>query len=89
MADFYHMSANPLAVLEPAQVTAAVALMRKVLPDLVAAEVKSEAVHKFAVVPEVMSEDEWLKYRGQPRYPAAAELVELPAGATGDATCRR
>jgi hypothetical protein len=75
--------------LEPAQVTAAVALMRKVLPDLVAAEVKSEAVHKFAVVPQVMSEDEWLRNRGQPRFPAGAELQQAVSGVAGDARGRR
>jgi hypothetical protein len=52
--------------LEPAQVTAAIALMRKCLPDLVATEVKSEVAHCFAVVPEVMEEGEWLARRGQP-----------------------
>jgi hypothetical protein len=52
--------------LEPAQVTAAVALMRKCLPDLVAAEVKGELVHRFAVVPDVMPRDQWLATRGNP-----------------------
>jgi hypothetical protein len=53
--------------LEPAQVTAALGLMRKILPDLVAAEVKSEVVHKFAVVPNVMPRDQWLATRGNPK----------------------
>jgi hypothetical protein len=53
--------------LEPAQVTAALGLMRKVLPDLVAAEVTSEVVHRFAQVPAVMPKDQWLATRGDPR----------------------
>jgi hypothetical protein len=53
--------------LEPAQVTAAIALMRKTLPDLVAAEFRGEEVHKFVVAPEVMSKEDWLKTKGDPR----------------------
>jgi hypothetical protein len=53
--------------LEPAQVTAALGLMRKVLPDLVAAEVTAEVVHRFAQVPAVMPKDQWLATRGDPR----------------------
>jgi hypothetical protein len=52
--------------LEPAQVTAAVALMRKCLPDLTASEIKGDVVHKFAVVPEVMEKERWLATRGNP-----------------------
>jgi hypothetical protein len=57
-----------------------IALMRKVLPDLVAAEVKSEVADCFAVVPQVMEQDEWLRNRGQPRYPAASELKLAGSG---------
>jgi hypothetical protein len=53
--------------LAPHQVTAAVALMRKCLPDLVAAEFRGEEVHKFVIAPEVMEKDQWLATRGQPR----------------------
>jgi hypothetical protein len=53
--------------LAPHQVTAAIALMRKCLPDLTASEVKGDIVHKFAVVPEVMEKERWLATRGDPR----------------------
>jgi hypothetical protein len=53
--------------LEPAQVTAAIALMRKCLPDLTASEIKGDVVHRFAVVPQVMPKEQWLATRGDPR----------------------
>ena len=50
----------------PHQVTAAIALMRKCLPDLTASEIKGDVVHRFAVVPEVMEKERWLATRGNP-----------------------
>ena len=49
--------------LEPAQVTAAVALLRKVLPDLSQSENKTEVIHRYvARLPEkAESVDEWQK----------------------------
>jgi hypothetical protein len=63
--------------LEPAQVTAALGLMRKVLPDLVAAEFTSETMHKFVVAPETMSStEEWLACKGNPQMLRALPVVE-------------
>ena len=59
--------------LEPAQVTAALGLMRKILPDLTASEVKAEVATGFAEVPQTMPQDEWLANRGQPRCLAVAD----------------
>jgi hypothetical protein len=50
--------------LEPHHVTAALGLMRKILPDLTASEIKSELTHRFAEVPQVMDKEEWLRTRG-------------------------
>jgi hypothetical protein len=52
--------------LSATQVRSAEILLRKCLPDLVAAEVVGETVHRFAVVPAVMSKADWLLSRGQP-----------------------
>jgi hypothetical protein len=55
------------------------------IPDLVAAEVKAEVAHAFAVVPQVMPLDEWLRNRGQPQYHATAG----EAGDCDDPLCGR
>jgi hypothetical protein len=49
--------------LEPAQVTAAGILLKKVLPDLSASENKTEVVHRYvADVPEIAKTvDQWQK----------------------------
>lgn len=49
--------------LEPAQVTAAGILLKKVLPDLSASENKTEVVHRYvADVPEIAETvDQWQK----------------------------
>jgi hypothetical protein len=52
--------------LEQTQVSAALGLLRKVLPDLVNAQVFTETAHRFAVVPQVMSKEDWLRSRGDP-----------------------
>lgn len=59
--------ANGDLKLEPSQVTAGIALMRKVLPDLTSSEVTAEVVHRFAQVPAVMSKADWLATRGDPK----------------------
>lgn len=53
--------------LEPAQVTAAGILLRKVLPDLSASDNKTEVVHRYvADVPEVASSTEqWQRQHAQ------------------------
>ena len=53
--------------LVPAQVSAGMGLLRKVLPDLTATEITAEVVHRFAQVPQVMSKEDWLRTRGDPR----------------------
>jgi hypothetical protein len=54
--------------MSPTQVGAAEILLRKMLPDLLAAEHTSEEVRAFVVeAPQVMSQADWLKYRGQPQ----------------------
>jgi len=58
--------ANGDCPLEPSQVTAGIALMRKVLPDLTSSEVTGEVVHRFAMVPQVMPKEQWLATRGDP-----------------------
>jgi hypothetical protein len=61
-----------VAATEPAQVTAALGLMRKVLPDLVNMDARfTGEVHRFAyaIVPEVMEKAEWLRTRGNPQLP--------------------
>jgi hypothetical protein len=45
------------------QIRAAEILLRKVLPDLVAADIGGYIVHAFAEVPKVLTEDEWLRKR--------------------------
>jgi hypothetical protein len=54
--------------LEPAQVTAAAVLLKKVLPDLSASENKTEVVHRYvADVPEVAATvDQWHKQHAPP-----------------------
>lgn len=49
--------------LEPAQVTAALGLLKKVLPDLSQSENKTEVIHRYvARMPEkAKSTDEWQK----------------------------
>lgn len=49
--------------LEPAQVTAAVALLKKVLPDLSQSEIKGEIVHRYvARVPDKAgTTEQWQK----------------------------
>jgi hypothetical protein len=54
--------------LEPAQVTAAVALLKKVLPDLSQSENKTEVIHRYVARLPDKSEtvDEWQKQHSQP-----------------------
>jgi hypothetical protein len=41
------------------------------LPLIEVVDPDHKVAHCFAVVPQVMEEGEWLRNRGQPRYPAA------------------
>jgi hypothetical protein len=50
--------------LSASQVRSAEILLRKVMPDLMASDNRTEVVHTFAEVPKVLSEDQWLKKRG-------------------------
>jgi hypothetical protein len=45
--------------------------MRKVLPDLAAAEFTREMTRRFVIAPETMPVEQWLATRGQPRCLAA------------------
>jgi len=59
---------NGKITLEPAQVTAAVALLKKVLPDLSQSENKTEVIHRYvARLPEKSETvEEWQKQHSQP-----------------------
>jgi hypothetical protein len=77
--------------MSPTQVRAAEILLRKVLPDLLAAHhvADTETVHKFAVVPEVMSKADWLRSRGDPHLLAQLKaedrrLLELKVATPDD-----
>lgn len=54
--------------LKPAQVTAALGLLRKVLPDLASTEIKGQVEHSYvAEVPPVLeSSEEWERKYGNP-----------------------
>jgi hypothetical protein len=39
-----------------------------------------DAVHRFAVVPEIMEKEEWLKHRGQPQPKALPPPDDDPTG---------
>lgn len=58
---------NGKVELAPAQVSAGMGLLRKVLPDLTATEIRGEIVHRFAQVPAVMEKSQWLATRGDPK----------------------
>ena len=49
--------------LSPTQVRCAEILLRKVLPDLAMIEHSGNVTHNYAEVPQVLSEEEWLKKR--------------------------
>jgi hypothetical protein len=51
-------------------------LLRKSIPDLAAAEIKSEQTHRYVVeVPPVLDRDEWQRKYGQnPSMPLAARI---------------
>jgi hypothetical protein len=53
--------------LSQTQVRCAEILLRKVLPDLSATEIQGELMHNFAMVPAVMSQEQWLATRGDPK----------------------
>ena len=55
-------------------------LLRKSIPDLAAAEIKSEQTYRYVVeLPPVLSRDEWLRKYGQnPRLDREAEAIEPP-----------
>lgn len=53
--------------LSQTQVRCAEILLRKTLPDLTATEMTAEVVHSFAMVPAVMSKEDWLRTRGDPK----------------------
>lgn len=53
--------------LSQTQVRCAEILLRKTLPDLAATEMTAEVVHSFAMVPAVMSKEDWLRTRGDPK----------------------
>lgn len=59
---------NGKITLEPAQVTAAVALLKKVLPDLSQSDNKTEVIHRYvARLPEKSETvEEWQKQHSQP-----------------------
>lgn len=50
--------------MEPHQVTAALGLLRKVVPDLQAVELSGEVKAKHVVMAEPLTEDEWAKTYG-------------------------
>jgi hypothetical protein len=53
--------------LQPAQVTAALGLLRKTIPDLAAIEHGGEVKQIFAVSPELPTTEEWLAEFGEPK----------------------
>jgi len=53
--------------LQPAQVTAALGLLRKTIPDLAAIEHSGEVKQVFAVSPELPSMEEWEAEFGKPK----------------------
>jgi len=53
--------------LSATQVRAAEICLRKTIPDLTATEMTAEVVHSFAQVPAVMSKEDWLRTRGDPK----------------------
>lgn len=61
--------------LSASQVTAALGLIRKTLPDLAAIEVKAEVEHR-TVSADVMKEDEWTKTYGRDHLEAPSRPAE-------------
>ncbi len=59
---------NGNVVLEPAQVTAGLGLLRKVLPDLSQSENKTEVTHRYVARVPMVSTDltEWQKQHADP-----------------------
>jgi hypothetical protein len=51
--------------LSATQIRAAEILLRKCLPDLLAAQFVDQTVHRFVEVPRTLSKEEWLETRGQ------------------------
>jgi hypothetical protein len=56
---------NGTVKLSSEQIRCAEILLRKCLPDLIAAEVASQVTHRFCVIPDTLPQDEWLATRGQ------------------------
>jgi hypothetical protein len=58
---------NSKVELSPAQVTAALGLLRKTMPDLAAIEHSGEVKQVFAVSPELPTMEEWEAEFGKPK----------------------
>jgi hypothetical protein len=58
---------NGKVELQPAQVTAALGLLRKTIPDLAAIEHSGEVKQIFAVSPELPTMEEWEAEFGAPK----------------------
>jgi hypothetical protein len=58
---------NSKVELSPAQVTAALGLLRKTMPDLAAVEHSGEVKQTFAVSPELPTMEEWEAEFGTPK----------------------
>ena len=61
------MFINSKVELQPAQVTAALGLLRKTIPDLAAIEHSGEVKQTFAVSPELPTMEEWEAEFGAPK----------------------
>jgi hypothetical protein len=78
LLDRLHKHVEGTVELTVTQIRAAEVLLKKALPDLVAAQIVDQTVTlKYAEVPQVMPQDLWLQRRGQPLLPGEVAPTNL------------